>query len=107
MIDEKHHKRLDNPVQRLGGQLREPRVGEDDVCGDPDQIREQDTKQSETANDVDEVDTFLCGDRVRSLTNGWREVMTNDPAASPGLERASRRGFYSTPDVEQVTEGRH
>ena len=91
MIDEKCDERLDNAVQRRGGQLREPSVGEDDFCGNADQIREQYAKQGEAANDVDEVETFVCGDRVRSLRNGWRDSHNERPAHirsnRPGLDQ--------------------
>ena len=38
-------------------------------------------KQGEAANDVDQVDTFVCGDRVRSLRNGWCDSHNERPVA--------------------------
>jgi len=40
-----------------------------DICGDSDQIREEHTKQRKAANNINEVDAFVDGDWMRTLTD--------------------------------------
>ena len=67
VIHEKYDEKFDGPIERCRGQLRESRIRQNDVCRDPDQIREKHAEQGEAANNIKEVDAFVDRDWMRSL----------------------------------------
>jgi hypothetical protein len=69
VVDEQHDEWLDDAIERRRGQLCEPRIRENHVCGDPHEIGQQHTEERKAAHDINQVDSFDRRNRLQRIAS--------------------------------------